>query len=347
MSRSCIVCKVVASQDVQLSYCATCRTALYCSSKCQREDWKQHKQICKLLNVGGDGAMQVQDDEHVKNCASVWQVFELSEKTIFGDMKQFYDLFKESTFEGSQAAARKMKKIAKRQTRLFREAYFSHSLPLLIRSQSEKLIWPSSPLLVMLQLVDPNFGVGSGLYEGVKGSTPLHLLAYLVDHNDCSTHENQSILAKQLIEHGANVNAATIPHGETPLHHACCSDITINLAFIQILLENGADPNAQDRWGQTPLMHSIMYAPGAAKIMVEWPKTDLHVTQKDGLTVANLVRSTIGNISEYVAALLPDDDSNDRVKCNVLLQQWREVEEMLDEKEALLENTQQTSPQEE
>jgi hypothetical protein len=278
--------------------------------------------------------MQLRDDEHVKNCASIWQAFELSESTLFGDMKRFYDLFKESTSQGSRTAARKMKKIVMRQPRIFREAFLSHSLPLLIRSQSEKLLWPSSPLLVMLQLVDPNIGVGCGLYEEIKGSTPLHLLAYLVDHSDYSTHENQCILAKQLIENGANVNAATSPNKETPLHHACYSDITINLGFIQILLEAGADPNVQDQWGQTPLVHSLMYAPTAAKFVLEWPTTDLDVTQRDGLTFANLVRLTIGDISEML-----DDDSNDPIKYNALLQQWREVEAMLDEKEALVDNT--------
>jgi hypothetical protein len=37
-------------------------------------------------------------------------------------------------------------------------------------------------------------------------SSPLHLLANLVDPFDYSTHENQLILAKQLIERGTKVN---------------------------------------------------------------------------------------------------------------------------------------------
>jgi hypothetical protein len=48
------------------------------------------------------------------------------------------------------------------------------------------------------------------------------MLGHLADPFDYSTHENQLILAKQLlIEHGANVNAIECPHGETPLHKAC------------------------------------------------------------------------------------------------------------------------------
>jgi hypothetical protein len=51
--KSCIVCQVVASPDIQLNYCARCQCAVYCSEVCRKKDWKkQHKQICKLLNVG-------------------------------------------------------------------------------------------------------------------------------------------------------------------------------------------------------------------------------------------------------------------------------------------------------
>jgi hypothetical protein len=51
--------------------------------------------------------------------------------------------------------------------------------------------------------------------------TPLHDLADLADPSDYSTHENQLIIAKQLIEHGANVNAVSIPQNRTPLNYAC------------------------------------------------------------------------------------------------------------------------------
>jgi hypothetical protein len=39
--------------------------------------------------------------------------------------------------------------------------------------------------------------------------TLLHMLAERSEPSNYSTHENQLILARQLIEHGANVNAAT------------------------------------------------------------------------------------------------------------------------------------------
>jgi hypothetical protein len=58
----------------------------------------------------------------------------------------------------------------------------------------------------MLQFVDPNVLTGdedAPLREGEERVTPLHMLADLADPFDYSTHENQLILAKPLIEYGA------------------------------------------------------------------------------------------------------------------------------------------------
>jgi hypothetical protein len=64
MSKSCIVYKAVASPDILLQYCDACQSTMYCSRACQREDWKkQHKKICKLLNVG-HGDMQLRGNIH-------------------------------------------------------------------------------------------------------------------------------------------------------------------------------------------------------------------------------------------------------------------------------------------
>jgi hypothetical protein len=105
-----------------------------------------------------------------------------------------------------------MKKFAKRQIKLDKKGILYHSVHFLFRSSnSEMLWWANSPLLVMLQLVDPNELFGNG----GTSATLLHYLADMVDPFDYSTDENQLILAKQLIEHGANVNAMTRPQRET------------------------------------------------------------------------------------------------------------------------------------
>jgi hypothetical protein len=55
----------------------------------------------------------------------------------------------------------------------------------------------------------------------------------MADCSNYSTHENQLILAKQLIEGGATVNAVSIPYGRTPLDNACSSYKVSNLDFVE------------------------------------------------------------------------------------------------------------------
>jgi hypothetical protein len=349
MPKSCIICSIEASPDVLLQYCARCQSAMYCSKACQRIDWKkQHKQICKLLNVG-HGDMQVRSSVHESRKIELKEYFERNERNLREDMKQFFKLFQESTFEASQAVARKMKKIAKRQNKDSQEFLLFHSLEVLARSSnSDMLSWPNSPLLVMLQLVDPNVLSGTEdapLEEGATRLTLLHHLADLADPFDYSTHENQLILAKQLIEQGANINAVSIPEGETPLFRACYASSVTNLDFVEFLLGAGADPNIQDQYGGTALMYTMIpsvdaiqsaiqsapqSAPGAAKLLLNWPTTDANITTQSGYSFLVGVRKAVERLSSLIA--LPDNP--EQVQHQFLLQQWIEIEEMLVERGA-------------
>jgi hypothetical protein len=158
MPKTCLNCKAVVSKDAPILSCGACRSAVYCSKVCQKKDWKEgeHKKICKYLNVG-EGAMQVRRPIHMENLAKLAEGFKETERSLDYNRKRFFTLFTESTFEGRQAAARKMKKIAAGQTKRYQQYLLLHSLYLLIHTDSEKLLWPNSPLLVLLQFVDPTF----------------------------------------------------------------------------------------------------------------------------------------------------------------------------------------------
>jgi hypothetical protein len=258
-----------------------------------------------------------------------WKHSKDTSAVLTGVEKRFFELFQESTFEGSRAAALEMKKIAKRQSKNNQKFLLFHSLFFLVRSDLEILSWPNSPLLVMLQFVDPNVLSGDEQQGGTR-VTPLHHLADLADTRNYSTYVNQLILAKQLIEHGANVNARLIPKGTTPLHNTCYAENVTNLDFVEYLLETGADPNAQDHLGQTPLMYTIPDAPGAANFLLNWPTMDPNITTRHGKSFLVRVREAVEYFSERVAR----PDNADRVQHQFAIQQWREIEDMLVERGA-------------
>jgi hypothetical protein len=229
-----------------------CKSVLYCSKICQKQDWKQYKQICKFLCVG-DGAMQLRSDDHVEGSIANRVLFEEDKHRFDEDGKRFFKLFIESTLEGSQAAAQTMTEIAARQNKYNQDFWLSRSLILLVHSKANMLLWPSSPLLVLLEIVGLEIVGPHVLSPGIDSMTLLHQLARLADPSDYSTHVNELTLGRQLIEHGASVNSVTYPDVKTPLHFACHTGVATNLALIQLILESGADPNAQNKYGATPL----------------------------------------------------------------------------------------------
>jgi ankyrin repeat protein len=275
--------------------------------------------------------MQVQHPEHKESSNVVDGLYEdamISHRN--GDSRIFFNLFLHSTREKSESAARKMEKIIGRQIPAMKFEFLLRSVCILIRGDSEKLTWPNNPLLVALRHgVDPNLYIAP---EGGQRDTLLHILSRNSHMDNIVTHRNQVILARQLVEHGANVNAASSFFDYTPLHNACQSGVTTNLEFIKFLLNNGADQNALSTSGKTPLLLTSTLAPAAAKFLIEWPGTDVnHVADSTGISSLALVRVCI---TFYTKALQRPNFSLG-AEYRFIRKQWLEIDDMLMEMGAI------------
>jgi hypothetical protein len=111
----------------------------------------------------------------------------------------------------------------------------------------------------------------------------------------------------------------------TPLHNACYAGNVTNLDFVELLLEEGADPNIQDYLGATPLRRSLPNAHGAAKFLVNWTTMDVNIIYRAGESILAMARQLIISYSECAASR----HNPEQVQDQFLLQQWREIEKIL------------------
>jgi hypothetical protein len=57
--------------------CSACLKEVYCSGECQKDDWKAHKMMCKLIQQMSDAQQPLKDV-----CLAVNKVMSQSEKQI-------------------------------------------------------------------------------------------------------------------------------------------------------------------------------------------------------------------------------------------------------------------------
>ncbi|MFZ0564715.1 MAG: ankyrin repeat domain-containing protein [Chlamydiales bacterium] len=111
-----------------------------------------------------------------------------------------------------------------------------------------------------------------------KGRTPLHeVSSYSIDQQDV---DEQLEIMDALINHGADLNA-TDEDMETPLSLAIQkADI---IFFAKRLIDRGALPNVQNRWGEAPLHFAAQEDPDLTEILITY-RADLDVRDVNGAT---------------------------------------------------------------
>ena len=103
---------------------------------------------------------------------------------------------------------------------------------------------------------------------------------------ECRSRDSRVRIARALLAHGAEVNAAAGHHGGTVLHRAVM-DGDHGLAFL--LLHSGADPNRRDWSGKTPLHHAVSKNRRLVELLLGY-SPDVSVASRAGETAAQLAR---------------------------------------------------------
>jgi ankyrin repeat protein len=117
----------------------------------------------------------------------------------------------------------------------------------------------SSDLELVKSLIQSGVNVN---YIEVSGWTPLYLASYLYSHK-YRFYRDLDIL-ELLIKSGADVNYKVDFLDCTSLFHTLLSD-----SIMTLLLENGADPNVKNSYGDTCLHKAALYScPGNMKLLV-------------------------------------------------------------------------------
>eukprot|EP00588_Corethron_pennatum_P023475 CAMPEP_0194340174 /NCGR_PEP_ID=MMETSP0171-20130528/85453_1 /TAXON_ID=218684 /ORGANISM="Corethron pennatum, Strain L29A3" /LENGTH=256 /DNA_ID=CAMNT_0039105019 /DNA_START=133 /DNA_END=903 /DNA_ORIENTATION=+ len=165
----------------------------------------------------------------------------------------------------------------------------------------------------------------------LEGESTLHKLAEGGNPLKERSLKNQVIIGRQLILAGCNVNARCGKNLKkmTVLHKACHSSTHTNLEFIKLLLDSGADPNARNSFGETPIMYTLDFSAGAAKFLLQYSnRTDPNIFTSVGSSFLACLRKSI---KARKARTNPSDKQRDRY----LVQQLVDLEAMLVERGAI------------
>lgn len=325
--------------------CPLCRSVPYCSRKCQKAHYKTHKKICNSLNA--TNAQQLRHPDHLDVHEHLDDQILIDSLTKFSPFcLELWDLFKTAKKDKDTARIRtKMNFLAQRIDFPEKHIFLLKVIPFILRVKQWKLTQPTSIVLVLL-----SSGIDLSTYETTRCKltlgTPFNTLSMMSSATDPHVNMNQVIVGRQLIEAGANVNLRSGEDDDTPLHVACSSTVPTNLDFVQLLLDNGADPNLTNSLGATPLMMTIKMSMPAAKFLLtyDYSKHDcsIPIDVNSGLLHGQtMLRATRGEIAylEHQRAIkrlgLPSTAKGLWLKTasedelSHLLQQMQEVEGLL------------------
>jgi ankyrin repeat protein len=127
------------------------------------------------------------------------------------------------------------------------------------------------------------------------GQTPLHAAAVAIGN----PHAEQ--ITRLIIDYGGNMEATDTKNSWAPMHYAAENG---NLVVLGVLLRAGANPNARDAHGWTPL-HRGAYHADVVRLLLE-NGADIDAVTKHGQTIWTLARPEIISILREYEKAEPD-----------------------------------------
>jgi ankyrin repeat protein len=98
-----------------------------------------------------------------------------------------------------------------------------------------------------------NAGEDVFMTDNNSGKTLLHMVGECSNNVIHETEQDRIKIAKLLISKGLNIDQQC-KLGETPM---CSAVVDLKIIWLQWLINNGADPNVADKWGNSPLHIAI------------------------------------------------------------------------------------------
>jgi ankyrin repeat protein len=162
------------------------------------------------------------------------------------------------------------------------------SLRSLRRRQVEPVIIPTPSDSELITVVELNMDkrVKSLLERGANPNTPNEKTTIL----GTAIVQSRVKLVRLLINYGANVRYSN-GSGCTLLHYAAaCTGLKSACEISHLLLDQGADANAVDYRGWTPLMYAILFKPNADLVEILLDRgADATIRNNDGKKALDLV----------------------------------------------------------
>ena len=171
-----------------------------------------------------------------------------------------------------------------------------------------------------LPFVEKLLELGADPKIKVEGNTMLHT---------ASSSPNVELLERIIQVLPNSINEKREEDGYTALHNAA---IIGNPSCVQLLLDNGADPNIQDNNGRTPLHDAIQQELGDVIRLLLDRGADPNIVDKEGKTPKNLIETKVreGTLEESLLRIIERRERG--------LQQQQRISEVTSEVDSILES---------